>query len=533
MNTARIKDYYASDEYLKKLRDRAEQVQKCANDAIYRRRQIIDVYSVDFERFCEDFLFLIIPEFNDAIKPFFLFDYQKKIVRKIQEAELSGADMDLLVDKPRGMGITWIIVAYMYWRWLYTPSWTGFVLSRTETEVDDGTDISSNSIFGKLRWMIKKTPKWMLPEGYVPKGKRGTSTDSTLRIINPALNSAIIGSSTNSNAGRSRRYSFVVIDECFAIDRFMEVYRALQSVSRVKVFVSTTKAGSKYKKFMELCRDAGSYVTLSWRDHPWKDQAWYEDQLRKAEYDPEIMKEVDVGYNINPRLQYYPQVAEAVIAPAAYDPSKPVYTGLDFGRNDLTVIVWAQFSGTRISILECYANRERPAIWYAPFLNPDLELEYDYSPAQVAMMKRVREWKKPLGNFGEVAHTQKSMSDNRSIADVLGARGVRLLVNPYAIEHEPRRRAMAALLPRTVFNEDSEGVLDLHDAIVNSRYKPTGMSRDSAMKPVHDDEIADYRAALENLMANFGRVFRHQRKDATDEAKAGGFMQDIIKYLRV
>ncbi len=533
MNIARIKDYYNSEEYMDKLKIRAENVKKCSVDPIFRSRMIVDIYSVDFERFCEDFLFLIIPEFGDAIKPFFLFEYQKKIVRKIQEAELSGADMDLLIDKPRGMGLTWIIIAYMYWRWLYTPNWTGFVLSRTETEVDDGTSIASNSILSKLRWMIEKTPNWMLPQGYQPKGKRGTSTDSTLRIINPVLGSAIIGSSTNSNAGRSRRYSMTFVDECFAIDRFMEVNRSLQSVSRIKVFVSTTKSGSKYKKFKDLCEEVGNYISLNWRDHPWKDDEWYKEQLRKSEYDPEIMKEVDVSYNINPKLQYYPQIAQSTLAPVSYDESKPIYTGLDFGRNDLTVLIWAQFDGNKLNILDCYANKERPAIWYAPFLNPEHELEFDYSPFQMEMIKKVRGWKKPTANFGEVAHTNKSMTDNKSIADVMGMRGVRIIVNNYAVEHEPRRKAVSSLLPKTVFNSESESVLDLYDAITNSRYKTALTSKSTAMTPVHDDDIADYRAAFENLCSNMGRVFKHQRKDISPGMNDGGFIQNIIKSLRV
>lgn len=535
MNINRIREYYEGPEYLKALRQRAENVKICANDPMARARMILDVYAVDFERFCEDFLFLIIPEYGDAIKPFFLFEYQKNILRKIQEAELSGTDCEFLCDKPRGMGLTWLIVAYFYWRWLFTPNWSAFILSRTETEVDDGTAQPGSSIFSKIRWMQARTPKWLLPEGFEPKGKKGNSTDSTLRMLNPILGSAIIGSSTNSSAGRSRRYTVTFVDECFSIERFSEVYRSLQSVSRIKLFVSTTKAGSVYRKFKDMISEAGNYISLKWQDHPWKDQEWYEEQLKKAEFDPEVMKEIDVSYAVNPKLQYYPQIKDAKIASLHYEPGKPLYTGLDFGKNDLTVIVWAQFIGNQINILECYHNSQRPAPWYAPFLNPELPLDDGliYSQFQKEMLARVRGWAKPTGSFGEVAHTQKSMTDNKSIADVLGKLGVRIIVNNYAIEHEARRMATSQLLPRMVFNESSEGVMWLYDAITNSRYKNSEASKTTSMTPVHDDEISDARSALENFCVNAGRVFKHQRKDVSNEMNTNNFIGNLIKSMRV
>ena len=89
---------------------------------------------------------------------------------------------DCLIDKPRGMGLTWLIAAYMNWRFLFSPHHSSFVLSRTETEVDDGTTNPDSSIFGKLRWQLSMHPKWMLPDGFKSKHGKGTTTDSTLKV---------------------------------------------------------------------------------------------------------------------------------------------------------------------------------------------------------------------------------------------------------------------------------------------------------------------------------------------------------------
>lgn len=495
-----------------------------------------DLYSLDFEKYCEDFLFLIIPEYADAIKPFFLFDYQKDIIAKFREAEASGKDVEILIDKPRGMGLTWLLVAYFNWKWMFQPNWTAFILSRTEVEVDDGTQTPNNSIFSKFRWMLAHMPNWALPDGFQPKKEKGTSTDSTLKIINPVLKSGIFGSSTNSNAGRSRRYSLVFVDECFAIDRFTEVHRSLTSVARVQIYVSTTKASREAKNFMMSIKPE-NYISLEWRDHPWKDQEWYEEQIKKAEFDPEIMKEVDKGYSISEKLQYYPEIKFSKVAKIHYNNQLPIYCGLDFGKGDLTVIVWAQFDGNQINIIHCYYNANKgKATWYAPFLNREWEVDKNmqYTPKALQYMDKVRMLPKPTGFFGELAHSIKSMADGTSIATSLAKCGIRLMWNNYAVEHEPRRTATALLLPKMVFNEDDENVMKLYDAITNSRYSNTTTTKNGAMKPVHDDEIADFRAALENLCVNVGRIFKHQRKESSEGGMSdSGFINNLVQYLKV
>ena len=91
------------------------------------------------------------------------------------------------------------------------------------------------------------------------------------------------------------------------------------------------------------------------------------------------------------------------------------------------------------------------------------------------------------------------------------------------------------MLPRTVFNFSSDGVTDLYDAIANSRYADSnrGTSKESHMKPVHDDIISDYRSAFENLCCSVGRIFRNQRKDTLASPDTKQFAVDMIKYLKI
>ncbi len=536
MRSELARQYYDSPEYLIRLRAKAEVLGKC-EDPLERARIIAEVWSVDPVRFIEDCLLIKLVEFNNEIKPFFLFQYQIDIIWKLVEAEQSGEDVEMLIDKLRAMGMTWLLAAYIYWRWRFTPNWSCMIMSRTETEVDDGTDIAENSIFGKLRFFTDHIPKWLIPAGYTKKIKKGTDTDSTLRLVNPEFKTSINGSSTNSNAGRSRRYSFVFIDECFYIEHFRSVWKALQSVARVKVFVSSVKQGRVAEEFKEMCARNGHHITLSWEQHPWKDKIWFEEKKKLSEFDEDVMKELVVDYALSSKDQYYPQLKDSTVMPLQYNPARPLYCFLDFGKGDLTVIGWAQFDGNYIDILECYFNREKKVTWYAPFLNPNLssESEFVYNEAQIFMLSKLHTWKKPVAYFGEQAHFNKVMPLNVSIAQVLFKYGIRLMCNKNAIQYEPRRHATAQLLPKMRFNEDSDGVMELYDAIAQSRYKggENLTSKETGMKPRHDDEIGDFRAALENLCVNIPRVIRTQREDIGEGFRSGGFASSLIRYLKI
>jgi hypothetical protein len=91
------------------------------------------------------------------------------------------------------------------------------------------------------------------------------------------------------------------------------------------------------------------------------------------------------------------------------------------------------------------------------------------------------------------------------------------------------------MLAHTIFNFTSDGVTDLYDAIANSRYTDAnrGTSKESHMKPVHDDIIADYRSAFENLCCSISTVLRNQRKDLGPDMKKDNFAGNLLNYLKL
>jgi len=91
---------------------------------------------------------------------------------------------------------------------------------------------------------------------------------------------------------------------------------------------------------------------------------------------------------------------------------------------------------------------------------------------------------------------------------------------------------MVSLIPKMVFNQNEDGALRVYDALMQSRYSNQLRTTSENLKPVHDAEIADFRAAAENFAVNFGRIIRNQRADVHN-SEDRSFAARIIKQLRV
>ena len=530
-----LEKYYSSDEYRQKLIARLETFQICEKDPLMLTQFIIDKWAIDPIEFIEQFGWIINPKFHNEVKPFFLFDYQKKIIRKVWEAEISGQECEILIDKPREMGLTWVFVWYYIWRWLFTKNWSGAVLSRTEGEVDDGSSSPEKAIFGKIRWGLQHLPDYLLPDSFTFKNKKGTNTDQALRLTNPAMMSTMVGSTANENAFRGSRFSLSWVDECFFVEHFQSVHRSISHIANTRVYVSTAKTGRANQKFVDLINNAGNYISLTWQDNPFKDQVWFDEKKKEAEFDPEAMKEIEVSYSVNSTMQYYPELSSAKIGVVTYDRKRPIYVSLDYGKQDHTIIIFTQWDGQYFNILECIAKNKVDFEWFIPFLNRDIAYDETRYLNYKDLLTKIRSWNKPVAYFGEPAHKQIHYPSNTSIQKELMKYGVRLSVNDNAIQYEVRRKATSMMLPKTIFNQDSDGVMDLYDAILNSRYAGSakGISKESLMKPAHDDEVGDYRSALENFYVNCPRVIRGQRSEIHPSLKEDNMVGSLIKFLRI
>jgi hypothetical protein len=161
---------------------------------------------------------------------------------------------DLIIDKSRDMGATWLICAAFHWLWLFQPHTMLLEVSRKEDLVD-GT---SGALFQKHDYLNSWLPEWMRPR--IDRAR--------LRLRNLDNNSVIEGESTNQDVARGSRFKAVLVDEAAAIDNLDGVLRATDQATHCRIFNSTARGPSKFAELR-----ASGKITVAilpfWR-HPEK-----------------------------------------------------------------------------------------------------------------------------------------------------------------------------------------------------------------------------------------------------------------------
>jgi hypothetical protein len=215
------------------------------------------------------------------------FPFQEEAVWWIHEL-IYDRRTDGLIEKSRDMGLTWLVLLYALHQWLYVDHFQALFGSYNEDIVDSQRKL--DTMFEKVRFVLRRLPGWMLPEGF-----NARQDAAYMRIANPANGSTLTGSAPTANFGRGGRYALVCLDEHSAWPfQGRPQWTAASESCRTKLSFSTPRG--KFNKQAEL-RFSGTIpvLTLKWTQHPWKDRRWYESlKLSLKQY--EIAQEVDIDY---------------------------------------------------------------------------------------------------------------------------------------------------------------------------------------------------------------------------------------------
>lgn len=247
--------------------------------------------------------------------PFITYEFQDEFILDLVDAIENGHDV--LNEKSRDMGATWMVLGVFVWGWLF-KGWQLKVGSRTENLVDKIGDM--DSLFERMRYMIRMLPQWMLPRDFEEHKHL-----SFMKIINPAFGNQILGESTNESFSRGGRYKAMLLDEFSMVDNRVAdmIWKAAGDSSPCRVLISTPKGIAN--KFAQIRFEGKILVkTLHWTLHPkkaegaylvedgtklpfnrvhslWRDNPksvsspWYEkEKARRSEID--IAQELDLDY---------------------------------------------------------------------------------------------------------------------------------------------------------------------------------------------------------------------------------------------
>ncbi|MDE2127915.1 MAG: hypothetical protein KGJ62_15145 [Armatimonadetes bacterium] len=266
-------------------------VSQAANDAERARCAADVVYWLT--TFCKTYD----PRLPEPILPFVPFPRQIEFLLWLKEREANQEDG--VAEKCRDVGFTWLCCAYMGHAWLFRKGFKGAFGSRKLELVDRLGD--PDSIFEKIRIVLRHLPGWMLPAGFSWR-----EHDNLCKLINPESGATLTGEG-GDNIGRGGRATLYIIDEAAHLERAERVEAALSQTSRCKIWVSTPNGiGNLFARK----RFSGAYpvFTFRWQDDPRKTETWFQQQKRTL--DPVVLaQEVEIDYAAS---------VEGICIPAAF-----------------------------------------------------------------------------------------------------------------------------------------------------------------------------------------------------------------------
>jgi len=136
--------------------------------------------------------------------PFITWEVQDDMIVSVQDAITDGHD--ILIDKSRGEGASWLHLGIFLHNWLFIPHSQFLVGSRKIELVDKRGD--AKALFWKLDYLLENLPRWLTPE----------SVRTFCHLENKRNGSAIDGESTTENFAAGDRRTAILLDELARVE---------------------------------------------------------------------------------------------------------------------------------------------------------------------------------------------------------------------------------------------------------------------------------------------------------------------------
>ena len=210
------------------------------------------------------------------IRPFCTWPHQNPAIlamdKAIDDSERAEEPIDVVLDKSRGQGATWIYLMIFLRRWLRDDLFSAGLVTRTESLVDSARD--PDTLMWKACWMLNMLPPWMMPEGFNWREHRNLTEHS---LSNPVNGSTIVGYSATGDVARGGRKSVFAMDELAAF-RKGDDYAAMNSTQHVTNcrFLVSTFLGDSGAYYDAATQDGDAVkVVLDWKENPTQNKNLY------------------------------------------------------------------------------------------------------------------------------------------------------------------------------------------------------------------------------------------------------------------
>jgi hypothetical protein len=189
--------------------------------------------------------------------PFILYDFQEELVFEILKA---ANDHDLLIEKSRTMGVSWVSLAVFVWIWLFTNERSILLGSRNNDLVDKPGD--PKALMWRVEYLVNLLPVWMKPKGYDSSKHRIQK-----HIENPETGCVIDAEATTENFGTGDRRFLVFLDEFSKVPNGDSMLASTQPVTNSRI-INSTPFGIN-NAFYDLTHHSRIVkIRLHWTRHP-------------------------------------------------------------------------------------------------------------------------------------------------------------------------------------------------------------------------------------------------------------------------
>jgi hypothetical protein len=261
--------------------------QMCADDLIF---------------FVNVFVWTYDPRLVQKDIPFITWEWQDDSLRKILESVVEGRD--LIIEKSRDMGATWMCLLVFLWLWWFHRGYAFLMLSHKEELVEDPGDM--DALFSKIDFVLARVPGWLKPN----EGKPEIKWRRKKHLENLDNGSIIDGDSTTGKAGVGGRRTAILVDEFSRMRDGQLILEGTADTTRCRIF-NFTPFGSGNPSHSLALRSDLAKLRLHWSVDPRKNAGMYRWNLKKncCEY-------LDPKYQYDPHYKFIP---DGILRSPVYD----------------------------------------------------------------------------------------------------------------------------------------------------------------------------------------------------------------------
>lgn len=441
-------------------------------------------------------------EWTPSEVPFILFEYQEEYINEVWESIIewnkpveqrkSWVLTNIFIEKSRQMGISWVTCwLFLYWFLFHKHKYT--LISRTADEVDSPWDM--DSMFEKIRFMIRNLPKWILPT-WLSKEQGKDKTNRYMNLSDPNSTASITWKTASPWAGRWGTRNAIFMDEMASMQYASQINKSAWSNTPCRIYNSTPEW--KINEFYRMKIKAEEWdikrLRYHWSEHPHYNNEWYRQKTQWMTKE-EIAQELEIDYDTSLEWRVYPEFTQQP-QDIIYDPNKPLVISIDNshgGADPHAVLVWQIDTKTHfwdiidsIEINCSVTDMAEFMVWQPKFQLTDSQLDF------LARYK-LYNWKKATF-VSDPYDTHNAMNDTTIFKEYMK---VWIYLNlPKIIDKKAQIMQTRANLYRIRYNENCT---DFAFAICNAKYpkvKESSTRTTSADKPIHD-QTSHFRTALE------------------------------------